>query len=46
MSKVDAWMHNKTIAGKNNNCTLDNAAVRREWCVIFSEIYTHKMSLD
>ncbi|CAK7204041.1 hypothetical protein SEUCBS139899_006792 [Sporothrix eucalyptigena] len=31
MPNVDAWMHKKIAAGKNNNCTLDNAAIRKEW---------------
>jgi len=31
MPKVQAWMAKR--AGKTNNCTLENAAVRREWCV-------------
>jgi len=31
MPKIDAWMTSKKAAGKNNNCTLENAAVRREW---------------
>jgi tyrosinase len=29
MPKVEAWMAKR--AGKTNNCTLENAAVRREW---------------
>jgi tyrosinase len=33
MPKVEAWMAKKAAAGKNNNCTLENAAVRREWSV-------------
>ena len=33
MPKVEAWMAKKTAAGKNNNCTLEKAAVRREWFV-------------
>jgi tyrosinase len=33
MPKVDAWMAKKIAEGKNNNCTLENAAVRREWYV-------------
>lgn len=33
MPKVAAWMDKKIAAGKNNNCTLENAAVRREWSV-------------
>lgn len=33
MAKVEAWMAKKVAAGKNNKCTLENAAVRREWCV-------------
>ncbi|KAH8878706.1 Di-copper centre-containing protein [Thozetella sp. PMI_491] len=31
LPKVDAWMAKKIAAGKNNNCTLETAAVRREW---------------
>ncbi|ERS95245.1 hypothetical protein HMPREF1624_08457 [Sporothrix schenckii ATCC 58251] len=31
MPNVDAWMHKKIEANKNNNCTLDNAAIRKEW---------------
>ncbi|OAA60507.1 putative domain, di-copper centre [Niveomyces insectorum RCEF 264] len=31
MPNVDAYMQKKIAAGKNNNCTLENAAVRREW---------------
>ncbi len=34
MPKVEAWMAKK--AGKTN-CTLENAAVRREWCVWFCQ---------
>ena len=33
MPKVEAWLAQKKAAGKHNNCTLENAAVRREWCV-------------
>lgn len=33
MPKVDAWMAKKIAAGTNNGCTLENAAVRREWLV-------------
>ncbi|KAI0839694.1 hypothetical protein F5Y06DRAFT_12775 [Hypoxylon sp. FL0890] len=33
MPNVDAWLAKKIAANKNNNCTLENAAVRREWCV-------------
>ena len=33
MTKVEAWMNKKIAAGTNNNCTLENAAVRREWYV-------------
>jgi len=36
MPNVDAWVDKKISAGKNNNCTLENAAVRREWCVSHS----------
>ena len=42
MPKVDTWMHEKITAAKNNNCTLDNAAVRREWCVIWIQEHTHE----
>ncbi|KAI1141442.1 Di-copper centre-containing protein [Hypoxylon sp. FL0543] len=31
MPKVDAWLAKKIAANTNNNCTLENAAVRREW---------------
>ena len=31
MVKVEAYMAKKAAAGKNNNCTLENAVVRREW---------------
>ncbi|CAK7234105.1 hypothetical protein SCUCBS95973_008822 [Sporothrix curviconia] len=31
MPNVDMWMHKKTVANKNNNCTLENAAIRKEW---------------
>ncbi|KAH9993471.1 hypothetical protein F4779DRAFT_608603 [Xylariaceae sp. FL0662B] len=31
MPKVEAWMAEKIAAGTNNNCTLENAAIRREW---------------
>lgn len=30
--KVEAWMASKT---KKGNCTLENAAIRREWYVHF-----------
>ncbi|KAK9780512.1 hypothetical protein SCAR479_02627 [Seiridium cardinale] len=30
MPNVDAWVANKTATGKNSNCTLENAAARRE----------------
>ncbi|KAK3349056.1 hypothetical protein B0T25DRAFT_233859 [Lasiosphaeria hispida] len=30
-SKVEAFLAKKVAAGTNNNCTLENAAVRREW---------------
>lgn len=33
MPNVDAYMEKKIAAGKNNKCTLENAAVRREWSV-------------
>ena len=33
MDKVEAYMAVKAAAGKNNKCTLENAAVRREWFV-------------
>ncbi|KAK3312280.1 hypothetical protein B0H66DRAFT_632904 [Apodospora peruviana] len=29
--KVEAFLNKKIAAGKNNGCTLENAAVRREW---------------
>ncbi|KAI1080049.1 Di-copper centre-containing protein [Whalleya microplaca] len=31
MPKIDTWLAEKITAGKNNNCTLENASVRREW---------------
>ncbi|KAJ8122309.1 hypothetical protein ONZ43_g1464 [Nemania bipapillata] len=31
MPKIDAYMAKKITAGKNNKCTLETAAVRREW---------------
>ncbi|KAI0518167.1 hypothetical protein F5B22DRAFT_74382 [Xylaria bambusicola] len=31
MPKIDEWMAKKITAGKNNKCTLETAAVRREW---------------
>ncbi|KAI0428115.1 Di-copper centre-containing protein [Xylaria sp. FL1042] len=31
MPKIDEYMTNKITAGKNNKCTLETAAVRREW---------------
>ncbi|GAW20786.1 hypothetical protein ANO14919_102970 [Xylariales sp. No.14919] len=31
MPKVEAYMAEKIAAGKNNKCTLETAAVRREW---------------
>lgn len=34
MPKVEAWLNGKIDAGTNNNCTLENAAVRREWSVL------------
>lgn len=33
MPNVDTYMTKKTAAAKNNKCTLENAAVRREWFV-------------
>jgi len=33
MPKVEAYMAHRATANKNNNCTLENAAVRREWYV-------------
>lgn len=36
MPNVDAYMAKKIAAGKNNGCTLENAAVRREWFVCLS----------
>lgn len=36
MANVDAYMTKKIAAAKNNNCTLENAAVRREWSVFSS----------
>ena len=34
MTNVDDYMNKKISAKKNNNCTLETAAVRREWFVI------------
>ncbi|KAI0387433.1 Di-copper centre-containing protein [Hypomontagnella monticulosa] len=31
MPKVEEWLTKKISAGANNNCTLENAVVRREW---------------
>ncbi|KAJ2996177.1 hypothetical protein NUW58_g1055 [Xylaria curta] len=31
MPKIEAYMAKKIAAGKNNKCTLETAAVRREW---------------
>ncbi len=31
MTKVEAYMNKKIAMGMNNNCTLETAAVRREW---------------
>ncbi|KAI8963059.1 Di-copper centre-containing protein [Daldinia sp. FL1419] len=31
MPKVEAWLDKKIAAETNNNCTLENAVVRREW---------------
>ena len=33
MPLVDAWMGKKIAAGMNNKCTLEKAAIRREWFV-------------
>ncbi len=33
MPSIDKWLSAKAAAGKNNNCTLENAVVRREWFV-------------
>jgi tyrosinase len=38
MPKVEMWMAKKAAEGKNNNCTLANAAMRREWLVF--RLYT------
>ncbi len=35
MPNVEAYMAKKIAAGLNNNCTLETAAVRREWFVVF-----------
>ncbi|AEO67326.1 040e235b-4539-4777-bd7f-6c0c9d2a8b8c [Thermothielavioides terrestris] len=37
MAKVEAYMAKKIAAGKNNGCTLENAAVRREWSDLSNE---------
>lgn len=34
MPLVDAYVTKKISAAKNNKCTLENAAVRREWYVL------------
>jgi tyrosinase len=39
MLKVESWMVKR--AGQSNNCTLENAAVRREWYVK-SKSLTHR----
>lgn len=31
MPKVETWLDEKIAAGKNNECTLETASVRREW---------------
>ena len=33
MPNVEAFLAKKIEAGTNNNCTLENAAIRREWFV-------------
>lgn len=33
MPKIEEYLDKKIAAGKNNNCTLENAGVRREWYV-------------
>ena len=33
MPKVEAYLEQKIAAGKNNECTLETASVRREWSV-------------
>lgn len=33
MPKVETWLEKKIAAGKNNECTLETASVRREWSV-------------
>ncbi len=38
MAKVEEYMIKKAAAGKNNNCTLENAAVRREWSVFHIQV--------
>ncbi|KAI1088384.1 hypothetical protein F5B19DRAFT_428377 [Rostrohypoxylon terebratum] len=37
MPKVDEWVAQKIAANTNNNCTLENAAVRREWSDLSEE---------
>ncbi|KAL1861275.1 hypothetical protein VTK73DRAFT_7155 [Phialemonium thermophilum] len=37
MPNVTAWLDKKIAAGKNNNCTMDNVAVRREWSDLSEE---------
>ncbi|KAI1382841.1 Di-copper centre-containing protein [Hypoxylon trugodes] len=37
MPKVESWLADKIAAGKNNNCTLETAAVRREWSDLSEE---------
>lgn len=40
MPKIEAYMAKKIAAGKNNNCTLENAGVRREWYVRVANLKT------
>lgn len=35
MPKVEEFLSKKIAAKTNNNCTLENAAVRREWYVSY-----------
>ncbi|KAI1126875.1 hypothetical protein F5Y10DRAFT_293325 [Nemania abortiva] len=38
MPKVDEWVAKKIAEGKNNKCTLETAAVRREWSDMSEEM--------
>lgn len=34
MPSIEAWMQKKIAGGMNNKCTMENAAIRREWSVL------------